>query len=171
MSNNRVDYKLVYTGLQNRIEERATQAGTSTHTTSDKTNKKDVLDFIEDVETKTGLRGSLKMDNRCENEEGFKEVLDFIQNHIETEIPYAEVVFQEDTYHEDIDELIRFLLFSRGENEYFLSYGYDGYIYSYSKSIPKILLLDIHNAICFALKSEFIIPLQLKATRNYDEER
>lgn len=89
-------------------------------------------------------------------EENLKEALDFIQNRIEEELPYGEIIYSEDVYHEDLDEIVRFILISRGEKEYYMSFGFDGYIYSYSKTIPRMMLLDIHNAICYSIRTELI---------------
>lgn len=87
-----------------------------------------------------------------ESEDNQKLVLDFIQDYIEEEISYAEVISYTDTHHEDIGEIVRFLLFSRGDKEFYISYDMNGYIFSYGKNIPRLLLLDIHNAICYAIQ-------------------
>ena len=84
--------------------------------------------------------------------EEYIETLDRIMTTIELQVPYAELVYHEDVLHEDIDEVVRFIVMNRGSKEFYVSYGHNGCIYSYTKCTPRLLLLDIHNAICIALE-------------------
>jgi Tol biopolymer transport system component len=84
--------------------------------------------------------------------EEYIETLDHIMTTIELQVPYAELVYHEDVLHEDIDEVVRFIVMNRGSKEFYVSYGHNGCIYSYTKCTPRLLLLDIHNAICIALE-------------------
>lgn len=82
------------------------------------------------------------------------ETLDYIMTTIELEVPYAELIYHEDVLHEELNEVVRFIVMNRGNKDFYVSYGYNGCIYSYTKSIPRLLLLDIHNAICIALDNQ-----------------
>lgn len=79
------------------------------------------------------------------------EILDALQRAIETTISYAVIDESENLYHEDEDDIIRAIWFSRGESEYHITFGSDGWIYSISKNIPRQLIIDTHNAISAVL--------------------
>jgi hypothetical protein len=79
------------------------------------------------------------------------EILDVLQRAIETTISYAVIDESENLYHEDEDDVIRAIWFSRGESEYHITFGSDGWIYSISKNTPRQLLIDTHNAISAVL--------------------
>jgi predicted ATP-dependent endonuclease of OLD family len=79
------------------------------------------------------------------------EILDALQRAIETTISYAVIDESENLYHEDEDDVIRAIWFSRGESEYHITFGSDGWIYSTSKNIPRQLMIDTHNAISAVL--------------------
>jgi hypothetical protein len=78
-------------------------------------------------------------------------ILDALQRAIEATISYAVIEQNEDLYHEDEDDVIRAIWFSRGESEYHITFGADGWIYSTSKNIPRRLIIDTHNAISAVL--------------------
>ena len=78
-------------------------------------------------------------------------ILDALQRAIETTISYAVIDESENLYHEEEDDVIRAIWFSRGENEYHITFGSDGWIYSTCKNIPRQLMLDTHNAISAVL--------------------
>ena len=79
------------------------------------------------------------------------EILDALQRAIETTISYAVIDRSENLYHEDEDDVIRAIWFSRGEREYHITFGSDGWIYSSNKNIPRQIILDTHNAISAVL--------------------
>lgn len=79
------------------------------------------------------------------------EILDALQRSIEVTISYAVIYEWENIYHEEEDDVIRAVWFSRGDSEYHITFGADGWIYSITKNIPRQILIDTHNAISAVL--------------------
>ena len=74
----------------------------------------------------------------------FEEMTEYIAN----TIAYADITDIKYEIDDAMDELICILKFSRGTSEYLVGITWCGIIDQYSKKIPKMLLVDIHNAIC-----------------------
>tara|TARA_Y100000004_G_scaffold81729_1_gene91714 strand:+ start:322 stop:636 length:315 start_codon:yes stop_codon:yes gene_type:complete len=67
---------------------------------------------------------------------------------IEKTVAYAQVLEVNYDIDQEMDELICRMIFSRGNDEYEIGFNWMGIIDGYSKKIPKMLLVDAHNAIC-----------------------
>jgi len=84
-------------------------------------------------------------------EERFKRhnnILNEIAEWIEKDVSYIELTGYEDRYDDANEELIRTLTLNRGNKNYFVSINWYGIIHDYSDSMPKYMLVDIHNSIC-----------------------
>ena len=77
-----------------------------------------------------------------------KSILEEMTEYIEDTIAYADISDVSYEVDEEMEEIICILTFSRGTGEYQVGINWFGIIDAFSKNIPKMLLVDIHNAIC-----------------------
>ena len=77
-----------------------------------------------------------------------KSILEEMTEYIEDTIAYADISDVSYEVDEKMEEIICILTFSRGTAEYQVGINWFGIIDAFSKNIPKMLLVDAHNAIC-----------------------
>lgn len=69
-------------------------------------------------------------------------------DYIEEMVSYASITGISYEINEDMEEVLCQLTLSRGTSEYSVGFNWCGIIDEYSKKMPRMLLVDIHNAIC-----------------------
>lgn len=75
-------------------------------------------------------------------------ILSEMKEYIEETISYADIT---DVYHEinaETQEVLCVLYISRGSSNFQVAFNWHGVIDAYSPKTPKMMLVDIHNAIC-----------------------
>ena len=71
-----------------------------------------------------------------------------MHGYIVNEVCSAELVEINTEWNNELDVMMFMMVFSTGENNYDITVSWDGVIHSWSKKMPKHLLVDIHNGIC-----------------------
>ena len=75
-------------------------------------------------------------------------VLIEMTDYIEEMVSYARITEISYDINEEMEEVICNLVLNRGTSEYNISFNWYGIISNYLKKMPRMLLVDIHNAIC-----------------------
>lgn len=91
---------------------------------------------------------SISMSNHLpdrKREKQLKKILDHLIANLDKSISAFANVYYEDTVDLEIDEVVRFVRYERGDSFYWVAFGHDGYIYYYSPRTPKLLLTEMHN--------------------------
>lgn len=75
-------------------------------------------------------------------------ILAEMTDYIEEMVSYASISGISYEINEEMEEVLCKLTFSRGTSEYDVAFNWCGMIDDYSKRMPRMLLVDIHNSIC-----------------------
>ena len=93
-------------------------------------------------------------------------VLTEMAEYVEEHIPYAQIVEISYDIDNKVGEVICKIVLSRGTSEYKVAFNWCGVISSYSKTIPKMMLIDIHNGICGAYLKGIYEEMKSKSVRS-----
>ena len=82
-------------------------------------------------------------------------VLDLIQYKLETQISYAAIIEAEDLYHEEIDQVVKRIRWSRGDKTHEMVISPYGQICAAEKRTPTQLMMDVSNRIVWSVTELF----------------